>query len=252
MIRLLLYPIAILLSLGAQSRASEIRDHGGWYYQVTPYVWMASLSGNVSATQSPVVFEVDKSFDEILETLDGAFFVSALARKDRFILFADFNYVATNESEASPVPLFESITAEVKQLTGTLASGMRVIDAPAGSLDVLAGVRGWHVDAELSGRGGPLGPLTESDSWSFVDPVVAARGRVVLSESLSALTHVDVGGFGVGSDFSWQIAATLNYTFSDRIVLSAGYRHLAVDYNDGGQVLDVELSGPLLGATLRF
>jgi hypothetical protein len=44
----------------------------------------------------------------------------------------------------------------------------------------------------------------------------------------------------------------LGYRFSDRIVARAGYRHLEDDYDDGGFVYDVELSGPILGVTFRF
>jgi hypothetical protein len=62
----------------------------------------------------------------------------------------------------------------------------------------------------------------------------------------------DVGGFGVGSDTSWEAIATLNYRLRDWLWLRAGYRHLEVDYEDGGFVHDVQMSGPMMGAGLQF
>jgi opacity protein-like surface antigen len=74
------------------------------------------------------------------------------------------------------------------------------------------------------------------------------------SQEVEALFRlaIDIGGFSVGSDFTWQTVAAVNYALSDRVSVSAGYRHLTVDYEDGGQLLDIELSGPLVGATLKF
>jgi hypothetical protein len=38
----------------------------------------------------------------------------------------------------------------------------------------------------------------------------------------------------------------------DSITLDAGYRCLAVDFDDGGLLFDVALSGPIIGASIRF
>lgn len=253
--RTILSTVIISLFFGAQAGAQETSD-GRWHYQLTPYVWMSGLSGDVSPSFLGPTFSVDKSFGDILDTLDAAFFVTAFARKDRFVLLADLNYVSTSERDSTPVP-FVSVRAEVEQISGTLAAGVRAVDEAAGSIDILAGARAWHVDAEVAAEGDlpplPIGFQTSvSDTWSFVDPIIAVRGRLALTEKLSILAYGDIGGFGVGSDFTWQALATLNYAVTERFYVSAGYRHLSVDYQDGGQVLDIELSGPLVGATWRF
>jgi hypothetical protein len=64
--------------------------------------------------------------------------------------------------------------------------------------------------------------------------------------------HADIGGFGIGSDSTWQVVATANYQISKALHLSAGYRHLAVDRDESGTRIDISMSGPLLGATWRF
>jgi len=243
--------LVILLFACTQARAEEPATFEGWQAQITPYLWLSGLSGDVSATQAPPVFSVDKSFSDILENLNGAAFVNGFAHNGRFAVLVDFNYVSTTENDPSPIPGFSSIKGDVEQISGMLAAGVRIGKTPAGAaLDVLAGARAWHVDATVTGTNGVT--VSESDTWAFVDPIVALRGRLPLTERLSVIGYGDLGGFGVGSDFTWQAVATLNYALTQRLFVSAGYRRLAVDYQDGGQVLDIELSGPLVGATFKF
>ncbi len=239
----------ILLAVGS-AQAGET-GHGKWQAQITPYVWMSGLSGDVSATQAPPVFSVDKSFSEILENLNDAFFITGLARKGDFVIVGDFNYVSTSETDDTPIP-FVSVKADVEQISGTLLAGTPLIDEPGAVLYGLAGARAWHVDATVTAQIPLVGRLSESDTWAFIDPVVALRGRLALTDTVSLTGYGDIGGFGVGSDFTWQAVAAVNYALSQRVSFSAGYRHLSVDYNDGGQLLDIDLSGPLVGATLKF
>lgn len=45
----------------------------------------------------------------------------------------------------------------------------------------------------------------------------------------------DVGGFGIGSDFSWQVVATYGFDvncFGTPLHIVIGYRALAVDYSE--------------------
>lgn len=66
------------------------------------------------------------------------------------------------------------------------------------------------------------------------------------------MAQADIGGFGVGADFTWQVLGTVNYLLTDHLSVSAGYKHLAIDYDDDGYVFDATLSGPVLGITYRF
>ena len=239
-------PASVIFLLAVGSAQAGEPGPGNWQAQITPYVWMSGLSGDVSATQAPPVFSVDKSFSEILENLNGAFFVTGLARKGNFVIVGDFNYVSTSETDPTPIG---PVDADIEQISGTLLAGTPLIDQPGAVLYALGGARVWHVDATLTASSIPA---RESDTWAFVDPVVALRGRLALTDAVSLTGYGDIGGFGVGSDVTWQAVAAVNYALSQRLSISAGYRHLSVDYEDGGQLLDVDLSGPVLGATIKF
>ncbi|MER9477154.1 hypothetical protein [Mesorhizobium sp. M0520] len=56
----------------------------------------------------------------------------------------------------------------------------------------------------------------------------------------------------MGADFTWQVLGTVNYLLTDQFSVSAGYKHLPIDYDDEGYVFDATLSGPVLGITYRF
>jgi hypothetical protein len=89
-------------------------------------------------------------------------------------------------------------------------------------------------------------------STSFVDPILALRVNTPINDRWSLLGYLDVGGFGVGSDFTAQVAVTANYEVNENLYLSLGWRHLHVDYSDGGTVFKGAMTGPLVGATWRF
>lgn len=68
----------------------------------------------------------------------------------------------------------------------------------------------------------------------------------------STLLYRDAGGFGAGSEFTWQLLAVVNNQVRDHLFLSPGYRQLNVDYRYHVQRLNQRMSDPVLGATLRF
>jgi hypothetical protein len=64
---------------------------------------------------------------------------------------------------------------------------------------------------------------------------VGARLRHQFAPGLDLSISGDVGGFGVGSKFSWQALAALNYEFAKtkNVAWSGmiGYKALSVDYS---------------------
>ena len=89
----------------------------------------------------------------------------------------------------------------------------------------------------------------------------AGADLVLVDVNLAGLEAVksDVGGFGVGSDFSWQVVATYGFDvncFGTPLHTVIGYRALAVDYSEDGpygeNVLDIVQHGPLMGVTLQW
>ena len=78
------------------------------------------------------------------------------------------------------------------------------------------------------------------------------RGRAPIIPKLSATGFADIGGFGVGSQFTWEIYAGLDYAFTEHVSAAAGFRYLSINYDQTGTDLKLDTYGPVIGATLRF
>lgn len=236
----------ICLPAYSQSAQDPIDEANAWRFQVTPYVWMAGLEGSVRPVQRSPTLNVDKSFSDILDSLDAAVFLTGTARYGRYVVHGDFSYVATSDSASLPLNL--SARAKVRQTSMTLVGGYNWALGASSSLDVMAGMRAWKINAKAQ----VPGIVSARSDTSFVDPIVAARWRYDVNSRWSTLLYADVGGFGAGSKSTWQLLGTVNYQVADNTFVSLGYRQLSVDYDSKGKRLDFKQGGPLAGLTFTF
>jgi len=63
---------------------------------------------------------------------------------------------------------------------------------------------------------------------------------------------VDIGGFGVGSQLTWQGYGALGCQFTQRIYSEVGYRYLYVDYQHDGFVYDTATRGAQITVGVVF
>ena len=238
--------LAMGLLVSTQALAQTPVETDAWRFQLTPYVWMTGLDGQVRPFNGAPTANVNKSFSDVLDNLDAAAFINGTARKGHYVLQGDFSYAATSDKAALPLGL--SAQAKIRQTSMTLTGGRNWALNPQSSLDLMAGLRLWQIKAEVN----VPGLASAQSNTSFVDPIVAARWRYDIAPRWSTLLYADMGGLSVGSKFTWQIHGSVNYQVKDNIHLSLGYRQLSVDYRDGGKQLDFSQSGPIVGATFRF
>ncbi|MFL5134583.1 MAG: hypothetical protein ACJ8C6_08510, partial [Microvirga sp.] len=102
--------------------------------------------------------------------------------------------------------------------------------------------------------------IAKSGSVDWTDPFVGGRLRVAVAPGHELFIRGDVGGFNVGSKFSWQAVGGYSFDFAEKngIIYSGliGYRALYVDYTQGEgrrrYEFDMLQHGPILGLTLRY
>jgi len=223
-----------------------------WTFTAAPYGWAAGLDGTVGVFGLPPV-QVDASFGDILENFDIGFMGAGEARYGRFGIAMDLLYLKVSTSADTPFGvLADHIDATSKTFTAFGALEYRLAETDQMSFDVLGGARVWSLTTELDPVGGPADPLSFTDDMAWVDPIVGARARVNLSDAFYVTGWGMIGGFGAGSKLTWDVMGALGYEVSDSVSLIGGWRALSVDYENGPAIFDVVMSGPILGATIKF
>jgi hypothetical protein len=228
------------------------QDDGGWEVSVTPYLWLPSISGS-GQTGAGTPIDVETEFDEVFDSLSGAFVGKAEARYDRFGGLVDFQYLKVSGDSAlviNNVPRLAS-EIEVESMGGTAALYYRAYASETVTFDLLAGVRYNAVDVEFDLARAGFPGVSRDLSVDLWDPIVGARATARVAERWSLTGYGDVGGGG-DSDAVWQVIGTVNYHASEHWLLHGGYRYYAVDVGDQGHELELRMHGPVLAATYRF
>jgi hypothetical protein len=127
---------------------------------------------------------------------------------------------------------------------------------PALAVDFLAGGRYVWLELGLDIDGGPLGGIDVERDVDWIDPFVGGRLLLTLSQRVSLAVRGDVGGFGVGSELTWNLVGNVQYHLSRTVSLGAGYRAISIDYEQGSGNdrfrFNVIMHGPVLGAAFHF
>lgn len=252
-------PFSVLVTAVAIAIAAAPGAAADWSHTVTPYLWGSGMSGKtaVGTLAGPLEADVDVGFDDILSNLKfGAMASYRGDRSDGWVVMADAIYMsleADKQSATGPVRI--DTTVGVKQTALELDLGYRLND----QLTVFAGLRYNDVDTDLDvvrtgpGAGGNRA-ASKGDSWT--DPVVGVTARYPINDTWTLGVRGDVGGFGIGSDLTWQMMATVNWKVRDNLEVVAGYRYLDADYEDGSGTdlfkYDMVTSGPGIGVSFKF
>jgi hypothetical protein len=242
--------LSLSTALAQTSSSGEGSD--GWSFAFAPYIWISGLKGDVATLPPAPPAQVDADFGDIVENLDIAFMGIGEARKGRLGLLADIVYLKISADAETPGPFFSGANLEAKSFIGTFEASYRIVDENKGSVDLLAGARIWSVTTELALGAGILAAQRRQNSETWIDPVIGIKGRLILDPEFYLTAMANLGGFGVGSDTTWDVFGGLGYQVNNWFSAVIGYRHLAVDYKEGNFIFDVEMSGPVIGGVFRF
>ncbi|MGE5789859.1 MAG: hypothetical protein ACM33C_03240 [Syntrophaceae bacterium] len=262
MLLIAVYAAATLITVPATADAApEGNDPNKWRFEFTPYFFAAGMNGKTGMNR--VTADVDVGFDKILENLDSGFMAIFEARKGPWSFVFEGVYFKLKDEKADSWqgPLGNSNTgtleATVTEQLYQLSVGYRVSDDRV-KVDVIGAARMTMLDTSLDltmTTGSPLlpdGSRSVSMSQSWVDPVIGMRVLVPLAEKWTAVGLADIGGFGIGSDITYQLLAGVNWQFSKIVSAKVGYRYLYQDYENNGFIWDMTAQGFYVGAGFRF
>ena len=210
-------------------------------YEVTPYLWAASLSGTTASggEESPPI-DSDYSFFS-LDNLDGVASATFSAQGKQWGFLFDYLYVAFEDSflDGSRVQTTTRLEGRITEFAGTYTPESLQY------LNVVAGIRHQDIDVELS----ILNKFSQS-SVDWFDPFVGVIYAHPLTNRLYVSLRGDVGGGK--SDLAVNAEAMFRYKFNKTISARFGYRYLKVQFKETDFIYDLSVEGILLGMGIRF
>jgi hypothetical protein len=218
-------------------------EEGAWSYRLTPYVWGPTLDTSASIGGDPTA----ETSTSVLEVLDFAALVTGEARNGPFTILGEFNYLDLGEDATGPAGL-TSAEIDLKGVLAALSVGYAVHEDERSRVEGFAGARLWSLETTVDFANLPA--ASASETW--VDPIIGARATFAVTERISVQALGDIGGFGVGSEFQWELMGRIGYAFTDMITAAAGWRHLSVDVDRGNLDLKMSLSGPFVALDVNF
>ena len=91
--KIIIYSILFCVSFGAFSQTNENNENTKepWEFDVTPYVWLAAVNGDISYLNDTA--PVSAEFKDVLEDLNIGFFMHAEAKKGKWFIMGDIMYI---------------------------------------------------------------------------------------------------------------------------------------------------------------
>lgn len=246
--------VAICMLLFACAAKAEETTPPRLEFYFTPYLWISGTSGDFSTRNPNIPTQTaTASFGDILSHLNSVPVMGAFeVRYGRFGLLADIIAVSLKGDVPTKGPAFNGGSAKLTEFIATIMATYRALELRNQFLDVGIGVRPVAYWTEFTFNSGVLPGFSRSPSVSWADPLLGARYHLDLSKRFGLTAYGDVGGFGAGSNLTWQLLGTVDYRFNQWLVMHTGYRHLHIDYRGDVLHADTALSGPIIGATIRF
>lgn len=240
---IVVFTLLMILALPATPSAQPASDE--WEFTVMPYLMGAAISGTQTIRGRDV--DVDLSASDIFSNLEFGAMGAFVARKGDWGFGSDAIWMALGAAgDVGPV------SADVDFDQGAFAFyGLRRLSPAA---DVTFGLRVNYLGGKLA-LASPIA-LTVEQSQTWVDPLVGLNLRSPLDRRVFVRVYSEIGGFGVGSTFTWQIFPTVGVNLGRRSSIDFGYRWLDIDYENGEGnerfAYDTLTQGPVMGFTFRF
>lgn len=245
---------ALLFILVTSSIKSRAQENAGdkWKFFVEAYLMFPAMNGSTGVRNLPMV-DVDADAGDIFSNLKVGAMLYTEGSKGTWAFSSDLIYMDLRQ-DVTAGALVESGELSAKQFAWELAGLKRL----APWLEVGIGGRLNSVKAGVDLVKTFGNPTAEERSLNptWIDPIIIVRSKGIVYEKWLLQFRGDLGGFGIGSDFAWQLQAYAGYQFSKLFQLTAGYRIISIDYDKGSGSdrfrYDINTSGPVIRLGFTF
>jgi hypothetical protein len=212
-----------------------------WHFDFMLYGLFANLAGDMEVKGHEA--DVDIGVQAVLDNLQFTAAGRARLQYERWYTAVDILYVGLAGSTAQP-----PADLEYRQWISQVSAGFSATE----HIDAFIGARYNQLSASVDFQG-PLGQQ-DSGSQQWWDPIIGGIFKGRMSEHFGYQTYADIGGFGVGSEFTTRLEAMISWYFNEHASLDLAYQGYYVDYEDSAEGFGWETwtYGPLLGLSVHF
>lgn len=228
--------IAFLISAGILATFRVNAQQGDssktFHVLLEPYLFFTSMSGTIGLGNLPNTF-ICVPASQVFSYLKIGGMLYAEVHNDHLAFTSDILY-ASLVQDASSKNDITSGTASFTQFLWELAGLYKVTSW----IEFGAGARITNIKAGLNiNVSAPAGTVSreKENTETWADPVIIARLRTIVHNGWLLQLRADIGGFGVGSRFAWQLQPDIHYRASRLLDLGLSYRILSMDYNQGNE-----------------
>lgn len=252
---LLIITLLCIPSLGfaqEEIKGNTKENEKKWNFTVAPYILFPNMNGDVAIANIPI--DVSANTSDIFSNLDFGAMLALEASNDKWTIMFDLLYMDLSKEGTTPL-LERKVRVDMDQL-GITFNGLYKVTPWA---EVGIGGRVNSINSKFNIDAGEIilpGQDFSTDQTWF-DPLIVARVIKRFDGNKWNLGLLaDIGGFSVGSVFSWQLNPFAGYRFSNLLELNASWRWLGMNYKTGSGtdafLYDMIISGPQLGLLFHF
>lgn len=257
--------VAVLAPPPANAATGDPWD-GNWHYTLSPYAWLPGISAAMRFN-TPDATLSNRSTGNLWDNLSGAFELEATARKGRWGMYGDLDWVDFSDMQGRSAvigrhgPAIDIGTSW--DLRGTLvnfAGTYNLAHGRAGFVDLFFGVRyvrvkgsiDWNLSATSShGNLDIANSGHGSRSINVVNPVLGLRGRwQPFDGKFFVPYHADYGNNGSTSSIEASLGVGYAFHWGDAAL---SWREVRLEQHDSDALLKtLTLRGPNLQLTWHF
>jgi hypothetical protein len=244
----------VILTYSGPVSAQDSTKVKKWNFNTDVYLIFPYMKGDIGIGNE-LTAPVDATPGDIFSKLKMGGMLYLEAHNNKWAVTSDLIFMNLKQ-DIDPSEFWDNGTAGAKQLVWEPAGLYRLLPF----LEIGAGGRLNNLQTSIDGRRNafPAGTyeVSESASKTWFDPILITRLTADIKEKWLFRFRGDIGGFGVGSDLTWQLQAYVGYRFTKLFQLTAGYRYLSTDYDKGTDaerfVYNVDTFGPEISFGFNF
>lgn len=245
--RVLLFLMLAMSQFGAL--AQETEEIKKWDFLIEPYLMFPTISGESGIRELPPI-NVDANTSDIFSHLDFGAMLYFEARTNNWAIGSDFVYMKLSQ-DIERSTLINSGEIELKQMIWEISGLYKLLPFLESGIGLRMNNISMSADINRNVIGGGSTELVNAENSEFwIDPVIIARLSKTIKDTWQLQFRGDIGGFGIGSDLTWQLQGYIGYRFSKLFQTTLGYRIIGMDYDKGTGSsrfrYDMNTSGPVI------